>query len=77
MIWFDNIFQGYDTHDLTILRMRKLFIDTKSDFYALPGHTGINRSSSHYSKNRGSCRAVQVSVTSMMPLFKNKPIQLQ
>ena len=62
MIWFDNIFQGYDTHDLTILRMRKLFIDIMSDLYALPGQTGINRSSSHYSKKHGSRRAVQVSV---------------
>ena len=70
MIWFDNIFQGYNTHDLTILRMRKLFIDIMSDLYALSGQTGINRSSSHYSKK-------QVSVKSMMPLFKNKPIQLQ
>ena len=69
MIWFDNIFQGYNTHDLTILRMRKLFIDIMSDLYALPGQTGINRSSSHYSKK-------QVSVKSMMPLFKNKPNQL-
>ena len=46
MNWFNNIFQGYDTHVFhtfahvqTIYRHQERFIDIKSDLYALPGNS--------------------------------------